>query len=172
MRFIALVGGMAAVTPLLFSPPGPAQEVRGPIMPSMPVNAPRIVETSDPNRDYDLGMQALKDQQYTVARKAFQRMLRVIDEDPAIYVLTGLAYTGEGNQSLARRYYEAAIRVDPTFVVAYKQLGILYAERGERDKALKQLAELNRLADRCRAPCADADDIKSAIRAVNAALGT
>ena len=166
MRFVTSLTGQAVVAASLVATAAPAQDpLRG--IPGIPV----LIEGGNAQRDYRLGVQALKDRQYTAARKAFLKVLRVVETDATTFVLTGIAYAGEGNRPLARNYFESAIRADPGFVMAYQELGVLYAEGGERDKARKQLDHLNRMAESCHATCAEAQDLASAIKVVNAALG-
>jgi Tfp pilus assembly protein PilF len=125
----------------------------------------------EPLPQYQAGMQALRDSKFTEARIAFLKVLRSIDDHPKILTLTGVAYLGEGNKNAARRYFASAVRVDPTYVPARQELGILYAQGGEQEQARKQLAELKSMSESCDGKCASAEELSIAIREVTAALG-
>ncbi len=169
MRFSPSSAGRVFLAALLLAAPAAAQDMDG--ASSRDRGGVPVFAEPEPLPQYEAGMKALREGQFKAARIAFTKVLRTIDDNPKLLVLTGVAYAGEGNQASAMRYFKAAIRTDARFVPAYQELGILHAKRGERDEAQKQLAELNRMATSCGGTCAKAEELKIAISEVNAALG-
>jgi len=133
--------------------------------PSM--SAPRF----DPAEEYRKGIDALKAQNYSDAKASFSRVLDVAPRDAATNLLAGMADAGLNDLKAAQRHYEKAVRADGKLVMAHQELGVTYAKLGQRDKAQAQLTELQKLDTDCAGTCKDAQAIKDAIAAVQAALG-
>lgn len=169
MRFSSLSAGRLAFAAFLLAGPALAQDA-GPGGSGDYGKLPVFVEP-EAVPQYEAGVKALREKRYKDARLAFTMVLRSIEDDARLLVLTGLAYSGEGNQAAAARYFKAAIRSDETYVPAYQELGILQAELGDKEQARKQLAELNRMAASCRDTCAKAAELKTAISELNSAIG-
>lgn len=134
--------------------------------PSM--SAPRF----DPTVEYKKGLEALQAENYKDADRAFGRVLQAIPRDANSNFMAGLARTGLGKLKDARRYYEKAVKYDENLILAHQELGITLARLGEADKARAVLDDLKQRATTCADTCAQAADLKAAVPAVEAALGT
>ena len=125
----------------------------------------------DPAEEYRKGIEALKAENYSEAKASFTKVLDVAPRDAATNLLAGMADAGLNDLKGAQRHYEKAVRADDKLVEAHQQLAITYAKLGQREKAQAQLAALQKLDTDCAGTCKDAQAIKDAIAAVEAALG-
>jgi len=84
-----------------------------------------------------LGNGLIKNGTPEIARKCFQKALKLKPENPV--ALDGLAWTYhmEGNNKKARKLLERSIKKDPTFAEAYTDLGCVLQELGETNEAEK-----------------------------------
>lgn len=132
------------------------------------MSAPRY----DPAVEYKKGLEALQAENFKDADRAFGRVLQAMPRDANSNFMAGLARTGLGKLKDARRHYEKAVRYDANLIPAYQELGTTLAKLGEVDKAHAVLDDLKQRATACADTCAQATDLKAAIPAVEAALGT
>ena len=141
---------------------------------NMPSGAPPSMSAPrfDPTVEYKKGLEALQAENYKDADRAFGRVLQVIPRDANSNFMAGLARTGLGKLKDARRYYEKAVKYDDNLIPAHQELGITFAKLGEADKAQAVLDDLKQRAAACADTCAQAADLKAAVPAVEAALGT
>lgn len=121
--------------------------------------------------EYRKGVDALKAQQFSDAKKSFARVLGVSPEDANTNFLAGMADAGLNDLKGAAKHYEKAIRADSRLIPAEQELGITYAKLGDTAKAQTALGRLQRLNDDCKGTCKEADQIKQAIDAVQSAIG-
>lgn len=160
---IALISASIAAT--AWAMPGGGGGGGGSSMPSG--SAPSY----DPADEYRKGVEALKAQKYAEAKASFKKVLGVAPRDAATNLLAGLADAGLKDLKGAQKHYEKAVKADGTLIVAHEQLAITYAKLGEKDKAQAELAALQKLDQACAGTCKDAQTLKDAIAAVQAALG-
>lgn len=141
---------------------------------NMPSGAPPSMSAPrfDPTVEYKKGLEALQAENYKDADRAFGRVLQVMPRDANSNFMAGLARTGLGKLKDARRYYEKAVKYDDNLIPAHQELGITLAKLGEADKAQAVLDDLKQRAATCADSCAQAADLKAAVPAVEAALGT
>jgi len=125
----------------------------------------------DPAEEYRKGVDALKAQKYSDARSSFKKVLEVAPRDGATNLLAGMADAGLNDLKAAQKHYERAVKADSKLVPAHQELATTYAKLGQMDKAKAELAELQKLDQACAGTCPDAQTIKDAIAAVQAALG-
>lgn len=137
---------------------------------SMPSNPSISTPDFDAAETYREGVEALKASQFDKASKAFTKVLGVAATDPNVNFLAGMARAGLNDLKGAAKYYEKAVRADSKLVPAHQELAITYAKLGQRDKAEAELAKLQKLDTNCNSSCKDAQAIKDAITAVQAAL--
>lgn len=121
--------------------------------------------------EYRKGIDALKSQQFADAKKCFDKVLGVTPDDANTNFLDGMAYAGLNDLKGAAKHYEKAVRANSKLVPAQQELGVTYVKLGDVAKAQATLAKLQKLNDECQGTCKDADQIKQAIDAVNAAIG-
>jgi tetratricopeptide (TPR) repeat protein len=98
-------------------------------------------------------------------------VLQVAPNDANTNFLAGMADAGLNDLKSATKHYEKALRADAKLIPAQQELAITYAKLGQRDKAEAALAKLKTMDAACAATCKDAEDIKNAISAVEAAIG-
>ena len=124
----------------------------------------------DAAEDYRKGVEALKANRFDDARKSLGKVLRVDPGNAGANMLAGLAAAGLNDLKAAAKHFERATRTDGKLVMAHRELAITYAKLGDRAKAEGVLGKLQKLSDKCGGSCADAQQIKDAIAAVQAAL--
>ena len=131
------------------------------------LNAPQF----DAAAEYRKGIDALKAQQFADAKKSFGRVLGVAPNDANTNFLAGMADAGLNDLKGAARHYEKAVNADGKLIPAQQELAITYVKLGDMARAQATLGKLQRLNDSCKGTCKDADQLKQAIGAVQAAIG-
>lgn len=124
----------------------------------------------DPASEYRRGIEALKAQKFAEAKKAFNSVLSAIPSDANVNFLAGMADAGLNDLKSAARHYERAVRSNSKLAPAYQELAITYLKLGDRGKAQATFAKLQKLDQACAGTCKDAQAIKDAVTAVQAAL--
>lgn len=124
----------------------------------------------DPAVEFKKGIEAMKEERFKDAEKAFDRVLSVNPKHARTNFLAGLARTAQDNHKGARRYYEKAIKYDDNLIQAHQELAIADAKLGDTDKAKAILEDLKQRAIACADSCPQAADLKAAIPAVENAL--
>jgi tetratricopeptide (TPR) repeat protein len=132
------------------------------------INAPRY----DPAKEYQKGIEALQAENFKDADRAFGRVLQAAPRDANVNFLAGLARAGLDKPKDARRYYEKAIKYDDNLILAHRELGLTWIRLGKPDKAQEILEDLQKRSSKCGGHCPQAADLKAAIPAVEAALGS
>ena len=132
------------------------------------VNAPDF----DAAAEYRKGIDSLKANRFADAKKSFDRVLGVVSNDANVHFLAGLADAGLNDLKGAAKHYERAIRSNGKLVPAYQELAITYLKLGDRAKAQAAFAKLQKLDQACAGTCKDAQTIKEAVTAVQAALAS
>lgn len=136
-------------------------------MPSAPSTSAPTFDVAD---EYRRGIEALKASQFAQASKSFDHVLGVSPSDANVNFLAGMARAGLNDFKGAARHYERAVRSDSKLVPAHQELAITYMKLGQREKAETELAKLQKLDTSCNSACKEAQAIKDAIAAVQAAL--
>ena len=129
--------------------------------------------SADPAKSYQEGMEAFKASDYKTAIKRFKEVLEAAPTDANTNYLLGLSYIGAGDPKNARRPLERAVRDDDAVPAdAFLQLGLVYLQLDDKDKAVKQQDALADLVTKCDSKCGDGrrkelqtalDSLKSAI---------
>ena len=125
----------------------------------------------DAAAEYRHGLDALKAHKFDSARKSFAQVLSVAPGDANANFLAGLADAGLNDFRSAAKHYERAVRADKKLVQAHQELGVTYVKLGDLPKAQATLGNLQKLNEACKGTCKEASEIKSAIDAVQAAIG-
>ena len=76
-----------------------------------------------------LGKVRLAQQKYELALVHLSKALQRNPQAADIHVMSGIAYGNLGQVEDARRHFESALKIDPTFVAAEERLGDLFAEQ-------------------------------------------
>jgi tetratricopeptide (TPR) repeat protein len=156
---------LLAATPALAIAMGNSGASGATSSPSM--NVPQF----DTAASYRKGIDALKSQQFSDAKKDFAQVLGETPGDANTNFLAGMADAGLNDLKGAAKHYEKAVRADSTLIPAQQELGITYAKLGDMRKAQDTLGHLQKMNDACKGTCKDADQIKQAIDAVQQAIG-
>jgi tetratricopeptide (TPR) repeat protein len=149
MRSVAIVAAALAVLcigPALAAPSGgmgggsaPSGDTRGP----------------DPAKAYQEGVAALQARDYGAAVSKLRIASEAARDNALVNYAYGLALVGANEPRDARRAFERAIRPADAPADARKQLGLVYLQLNEREKAQEQLAALATALAQCIAPACD-----------------
>ncbi len=110
----------------------------------------------NPAAAYQAGVAALQANDYREAIRQFRVARRAAPNDGVINYALGLAYAGADENEDARGAFERAVRADNAPAGAHLQLGLVYLELGQRDRAVEQQAALTQAIAACDASCGDA----------------
>ncbi len=135
--------------------------------PAPSMNAPQF----DAAAEYRSGIEALEASKFAEAKKSFAKVLGIAPNDANTNFLAGMADAGLNDLKGAAKHYERAVHADKKLVPAQQELAVTYAKLGQQDKAQAALAKLREMDTACAGTCKDAEQIKKAISAVEAALG-
>ncbi len=124
----------------------------------------------DAAAEFKNGVEAMKEERFRDAEKAFDRVLSVNPKHAKTNFLAGLVRSAQDNFKGARRYYEKAIKYDDNLIQAHQELAIAHAKLGDNDKAKTILDDLKQRATTCADTCPQAADLKAAIPAVEELL--
>jgi predicted Zn-dependent protease len=125
----------------------------------------------DPAAEYRKGIEAFKAHRYREAEEDFDRVLTVAPENGDVWLMKGLSEEGAGNLKGAEKAYEKSVRYDPNNVLAHEELGLALARLNQTDKAKAELELLQKKAAACGDRCADAETLKTAVSALQGAMG-
>lgn len=114
----------------------------------------------DDNEAYAVGYWLAKTGHYYAAIDVLR--LAKYQADPRIQTMIGFSLRKLGMVDEAMAYYEAALRTDPNRSSTRQYLGEAFLQKGDRTKALDQLAEIGR---RCGTSCEDYKLLAEAIAA-------
>jgi tetratricopeptide (TPR) repeat protein len=135
--------------------------------PSMPsASTPQY----DPAVEFKSGLDAMKASRFKDAQRAFDRVLAVDSRHVQANFMAGFSRTSLGNDKAAKRYYEKAIKYDPDFILARRELALSHIRLDDRERAAAILADLKQRATACADTCPQAADLKAAISALEAAI--
>lgn len=116
-----------------------------------PSSSPR----DNPAAAYQAGVAALNAQNYTEAVRQLRTARRAAPNDGVINFALGLAYVGAGEPNDALTAFERAVQASNGPPGARLQLGLLYLQSGERDRAVEQQTALQHAISECDARCGD-----------------
>ena len=121
----------------------------------MSSSGPNVSPREDPTAAYQAGVAALNAQNYTEAVRQFRAARRAAPNDGIINFALGLAYVGAGETDDARGAFERSVRASNAPAGARLQLGLLYLQAGDRERAVEQQTELQEAITECDARCGD-----------------
>lgn len=123
----------------------------------------------DPAEDFMKGVASLNAGRYKEAARALARVTGAVPKNAEAWRLLGQAQAGQANPKGARRAYERAVKLEPDDIDAHQGLGEALASL----KDAKATAELDWLVARavaCGGSCPDAERLRKASAAVQAAI--
>jgi tetratricopeptide (TPR) repeat protein len=116
---------------------------------------PNVSARESPAAAYQAGVAALQAQDYTEAVQQLRRARRAAPNDGVINFALGLALVGAGESDEARGVLERAVRASNAPAGARLQLGQLYLQGGDRERAVGQQTALRNAINQCDARCGD-----------------
>lgn len=135
-------------------------------MPS--VSAPRY----DAAKEYQKGADALKAKDFKAADTAFEHVIEVAPNNANALTLSGVAKLGLNDMKGANGAFKKAVAADPKNILSRRYYALTLVNLGDKDGAGKELDTLKQRVTACADTCAEAADLKAAVAAVAAALGT
>lgn len=123
----------------------------------------------DPNVEFRKGAAALKAEDYAAAQKAFGKVLYLAPTNADAFYALGVADIGLGDLKGGAEAFERALKWRPTHILAARELALTDLKLGQADKARSALQSLKARAAKCAGACKEADDLRTAIDAVEAA---
>jgi tetratricopeptide (TPR) repeat protein len=153
-RIIIGVGGFAliALAPLpsfaAGDPPKPAEKCSEFKEGSAEWKRCKAKKFKDDEETYSVGYWMAKTGEYAEALDVLRSARD--QSDPRIQTMIGFSLRKLGLVNEAMGYYAAALRADPSLTSTRQYLGEAYLHKGERAKAVEQLAEIGR---RCGTTC-------------------
>ncbi len=106
---------------------------------------------------YLKAIRLINEKRYEEALLDLEEAALLIGPHPDILNYQGYSSRKLGRYNIAKRYYLAALKLNPEHRGANEYLGELYIETGEIKKARRQLAKLGRI---CTFACAEEEELK------------
>ncbi|MBQ2870893.1 tetratricopeptide repeat protein [bacterium] len=106
-----------------------------------------VLEISPKNYDayWDLGRVYFELGVWDMAISNYERVLEFVDNNPLIYYNVALAYESNDEVDKAISNHLKAIAINPEFAHSYKNLGVLFLARGEKEDAKEYFEEYLKL---------------------------
>jgi tetratricopeptide (TPR) repeat protein len=124
----------------------------------------------DPTQEFRKGVVALNAHDYAKAKWEFDRVLYLAPTNSDALFAEGIAETGLGDLKGAAEAYAQALKWNPKQINAARELAITDVKLDQADLAMAQLAALKARASKCADTCRDAQELKSAISAIEVLL--
>lgn len=102
-----------------------------------------VLELSPKNYDayWDLGRVYFEMGVWDMAIANYERVLEFVEDNPLIYYNVALAYEANDEVDKAISNHLKAITINPQFAHSYKNLGVLFLSRGEKEDAKEHFEE-------------------------------
>jgi len=102
-----------------------------------------VLEADDKQQlaKFELGKLLLKQKQYDDARKSFQQLVSVADDNPEYHYYLGEAHRNLDEPSSSLVSYKKAIQKDSTHLRSLFQLGKYFTIKGEKNQALNYIEQ-------------------------------
>ena len=138
----------------------------------MPGGMSGMSEQYDPAQEYQRGEAALQAGKCRDAEDAFQHVVDSTPRAAKAWLMLGMCRTGLGDEKGAEKAYERSVKLDDSSVDAHRELALAYFKLKQADKADAEVALLKARAAACNDTCSDAADLKAALDAIQAAMGS
>ena len=115
---------------------------------TLPAALPNPAESKTP---YETGLALVRSGHIDQAIDAFKKGLEIAPQDKVLLDAAGAAYSMRGQLETARSYFNASLKVDPSFVPAKQNLGITLFALGRYAEAEDQFKSLQGQPERSRA---------------------
>lgn len=124
----------------------------------------------DAAAEYQKGITALEEKDYSGAISAFKRVVRTTPKDANAQYMLGVAYMRSDDFQQARKRFEKAVKYAPEMIMAHRDLAISYVKLDKQGDAQQTLDQLTALKMQCAGSCSDAAALDEAVSAVEGAL--
>jgi tetratricopeptide (TPR) repeat protein len=84
---------------------------------------------------YEAGKRAFEEHDYSAARQALEKVVKVKDNFADIFNMLGICYYNDGFRNEAIKAFKKALELNPGYTEASLNLSVVYNERGDFDKA-------------------------------------
>jgi tetratricopeptide (TPR) repeat protein len=125
----------------------------------------------DPNVEFRKGAAATRAGDFKSAKVHFQHVVDVIPTNADALFALGVAEIALGDLAGGAKDYARALKWNPRGILAARELTITEIKLGQVDLADTRLAALKTRAAKCAGACAEANDLKDAIDAIEAERG-
>jgi len=98
-----------------------------------------------PDAHNALGILADMERDYARAQDHYERALAIVKDSPEVINNLGYSRYLSGNEKGAITAFQDALRIDPSYKRAWRNLGLVYAKKGQYDKALDALSKVEDL---------------------------
>jgi TolA-binding protein len=122
-------------------------------------------------RRYEAGIEALQAGNFGVAEGIFRDILRDKPTHADVNFLMGVTEMALEKWGEAQKYLEVAVRKSPKKADPKSRLGVTLIKLGDREGAMKQRADLEKMASACKNKCLDAKWIAEGIAMIDGAAG-
>ena len=119
-----------------------------------------------------VGIEALQNQNYPAAEKAFSDLLARVPTNSDANYLMGLAKLGRQNWGEHKPFLEIAVKEEPKRPEPKVRLGVTYVRLNDIDAAKRQRAELVKIDRKCKGACGDAAAIADGLALLDKALAS
>jgi Tfp pilus assembly protein PilF len=109
------------------------------------LNAAIRAEPRLPDAHNALGILADMERDYARAQDHYERSLAIVKKSPEVINNLGYSRYLSGNETGAIAAFQDALRIDPSYQRAWRNLGLVYAKNGQYDKALDALSKVQDL---------------------------
>ena len=120
-------------------------------------------------RRYEAGLEALQAGNFAVAEGIFRDILRDQPTHADLNFLLGVTEMALEKWGEAQKYLEIAVRKSPKKPDPKSRLGVTLIKLGDREGAMKQRADLEKMASACKDRCRDAQWIAEGIAMIDGA---
>jgi cellulose synthase operon protein C len=101
-----------------------------------------LLDTQNYQADFALIMARVRDKQFDKAKEAVDRLEKKLPNSPIPANLKGLIALAQNDEPLAKKSFEAALKIDPVFFAAAANIATIEVKAGKLDEAKKQFENI------------------------------
>jgi Flp pilus assembly protein TadD len=124
----------------------------------------------DTYTEFHTGVADLKAGRYGEAEAHFSHVLAMVPTDADSMFLLGMARSGRGDLSGARRAFQDTLRLDSNRTFAHRELALIYLKQGQPDRARAEMAILQQRSAQCAGTCSEAGNLAESIKSLQAVM--
>jgi tetratricopeptide (TPR) repeat protein len=115
-----------------------------------------------PNADYQQAVKLIKQEQYAMAIPLLEKLDAAHPREPEVLNWLGFSHRKLKNYPDAKKFYDAALAVEPTYRPALEYQGMWFIETGDIASAKANLAKLMAICASCEETADLVDALKKA----------